>query len=74
MKSKISASVIKQLFKRDSPSTYPVVEAARTNESCLNVAYSPLVLRILGHVEKRRSQRRIDVMSINPRKLSAVLS
>lgn len=28
----------------------------------------------LGHVDKWRSQRRIDVMSMNPRKLSAVLS
>ena len=30
--------------------------------------------RILGHVDKWRSQRRIDVMSMKPRKLSAVLS
>lgn len=29
---------------------------------------------ILGHVDKWRSQRRIDVMSMKPRKLSAVLS
>ena len=28
----------------------------------------------LGHVDKWRSQRRIDVMSMKPRKLSAVLS
>lgn len=28
----------------------------------------------LGHVDKRRTQRRMDVMSMNPRKLSAVLS
>lgn len=30
--------------------------------------------RKLGHVDKWRSQRRIDVMSMKPRKLSAVLS
>ena len=30
--------------------------------------------RRLGHVDKWRSQRRIDVMSMKPRKLSAVLS
>lgn len=30
--------------------------------------------RTLGHVDKRRIQRRIDVMSMKPRKLSAVLS
>ena len=29
---------------------------------------------VLGHVDKWRSQRRIDVMSMKPRKLSAVLS
>lgn len=28
----------------------------------------------LGHVDKRRTQRRMDVMSMKPRKLSAVLS
>ena len=28
----------------------------------------------LGHVDKWRTQRRIDVMSMKPRKLSAVLS
>ena len=28
----------------------------------------------LGHVDKWRSQRRIDVMSMKPKKLSAVLS
>jgi hypothetical protein len=31
-------------------------------------------LEKLGHVDKWRSQRRIDVMSMKPRKLSAVLS
>lgn len=29
---------------------------------------------VLGHFDKRRSQRRMDVMSMKPRKLSAVLS
>ena len=33
-----------------------------------------LVFAALGHVDKWRSQRRIDVMSMKPRKLSAVLS
>lgn len=33
-----------------------------------------LVRTLLGHVDKWRSQRRIDVMSMKPRKLSAVLS
>lgn len=28
----------------------------------------------LGHVDKRRTQRRIDLMSMKPRELSAVLS
>ena len=28
----------------------------------------------LGHVDKRRTQRRMDVTSMNPKKLSAVLS
>ncbi len=32
------------------------------------------VIEALGHVDKWRSQRRIDVMSMKPRKLSAVLS
>ncbi len=31
-------------------------------------------LGFLGHVDKWRIQRRIDVMSMKPRKLSAVLS
>ena len=31
-------------------------------------------VRYLGHVDKWRIQRRIDVMSMKPRKLSAVLS
>jgi len=30
--------------------------------------------RTVGHVDKWRSQRRIDVMSMKPKKLSAVLS
>jgi len=33
-----------------------------------------VVIRELGHVDKWRSHRRIDVMSMKPRKLSAVLS
>ena len=33
-----------------------------------------VVYTILGHVDKWRIQRRIDVMSMKPRKLSAVLS
>ena len=39
--------------------------------------YAPLpalMLMLLGHVDKWRIQRRIDVMSMKPRKLSAVLS
>jgi len=31
-------------------------------------------LAVLGHVDKRRNQRRMDVISMKPRKLSAVLS
>ena len=32
------------------------------------------VAQVLGHVDKWRSQRRIEVMSMKPKKLSAVLS
>ena len=32
------------------------------------------MIKTLGHVDKWRIQRRIDVMSMKPRKLSAVLS
>ena len=41
---------------------------ARGVDSCENYRSD------LGHVDKWRSQRRIDVMSMKPRKLSAVLS
>ena len=34
----------------------------------------PRQTETVGHVDKWRSQRRIDVMSMKPRKLSAVLS
>ena len=34
----------------------------------------PIGVMALGHVDKRRSQRRMDVISMKPRKLSAVLS
>ena len=61
-------------------------EAARrlANLSVSKVMVSPLKRAMetatlafpnsLGHVDKWRSQRRIDVMSMKPRKLSAVLS
>jgi hypothetical protein len=38
------------------------------------VASRVLSNRGLGHVDKRRTQRRMDVISMKPRKLSAVLS
>jgi hypothetical protein len=43
----------------------------RDLRQCLGAAAQS---RPLGHVDKWRSQRRIDVMSMKPRKLSAVLS
>lgn len=38
------------------------------------VALATVAGGALGHVDKWRNQRRIDVMSMKPRKLSAVLS
>lgn len=40
----------------------------------INQSEERVLIADLGHVDKWRSQRRIDVMSMKPRKLSAVLS
>ena len=43
-------------------------------EACGGAHFWAREIGKLGHVDKWRSQRRIDVMSMKPKKLSAVLS
>ena len=48
--------------------------SARQPTAAANIISGQVRGNYLGHVDKWRSQRRIEVMSMKPRKLSAVLS